>query len=85
MKNLYKELEKEIEKEEEKRGKPIPSAVITRLKMCSDKLLYVKTGEDIDKVLRDYHISSASIGKDISWTTSEKFDRFIEEEKKQLK
>jgi len=85
MRSLYKELEKEITKEEKKRGKSIPSSVLTRLKMCSDKLMYVKTAKDVDERLRAFHIISNSIGKDISWAASKEFDRFIEDVKRDLK
>lgn len=85
MQSLYGHLENDIKAEEEKNGEPITSSVKNSLKSCSDKLLYVKSDEDVDTTLNTYHITKKYIGKYINWSVADKFERFIEDLKIRLK
>jgi hypothetical protein len=85
MQSLYGHLENDIEAEEEKSGESITSSVKSSLKSCSDKLMYVKSVDDVDTTLKTYHITKQYIGKYINWSTADKFERFIEDLKIRLK
>jgi hypothetical protein len=82
MDTLYKVLEEEIKQREEKLNKPVTSSVLNAINSCSKKLKYAKTVEEIDSILKLYHVDKNYIGRYISWDAADKFEKYIEELKK---